>query len=171
MTVICGASTAGKSTQPAQAGCGHVDAACASLAACKPRRMDGPAARRARARQHRSGRCRGGGGRPSALCREFPAGRGSGKRTASTPTDACPRSSRVRRQAEADGFLVDEMSRVILSGYRCAWPRRAECFGKQNTLGGVRRNRRQSRSTSCPPIMASSRSPSRGLLVRCTTLP
>src|SRR3981189_445887 len=27
---------------------GHVYAACASLAACKPRRMDGPAARRAR---------------------------------------------------------------------------------------------------------------------------
>ena len=169
MTVICGASTAGKSTQPAQAGCGHVYAACASLAACEPRRMDGPAARRAHAST--SGRCRGRRGKPSASCREFPSGRGSDKRTASTPTDACQRSSRVRRQAEADGFLVDEMSRVILNGYRCAWSRRAECFGKQSTLGGVRRNRRQSRSTSCPPIMASSRSPSRGLLVRCTTLP
>jgi hypothetical protein len=107
----------------------------ASKDGCAPRRGD-------RARQHRSGRCRGRRSRPSASCREFPSGRGSDKRTASTPTDACQRSRRVRRQAEADGFLVDEMSRVILNGYRCARSRCAECFGKQSTLGGVRRNRR-----------------------------
>ena len=130
MTVICGASTAGKSTQPAQAW------QRASLEGwTAPRRGD-------RARQRRSGRCRGRRGKSSASCREFPSGRGSDKGTASTPTDACQRSSRVRREAEADGFFVDEMSRVILNGYRCARSRCAECFGKQSTLGGVRRNRR-----------------------------
>ena len=99
MTVICGASTAGKSTQPAGKSTQPAQAWLrASLEGwTAPRRGE-------RARQHRSGRCRGRRGKPSASCREFPSGRGSDKRTASTPTDACQRSSRVRREAEADGF-------------------------------------------------------------------
>jgi hypothetical protein len=121
---------AGKSTQPAQT--------------WQRASLEGWAAlqRGDRARQRRSGRCRGRRSRPSASCREFRSGRGSDKRTASTPTDACQRSRRVRPEAGADGFLVDEMSRVILNGYRCARSRCAECLGKQSALGGVRRNRR-----------------------------
>ena len=115
---------AGKSTQPAQA--------------WQRASLDGWTAplRDDRARQRRSGRCRGRRSRPSASCREFRSGRGSDKRAASTLTDACQRSRRVRREAEADGFLVDEMSRVILNGYRWARSRCAECFGNQGTLGG-----------------------------------
>jgi hypothetical protein len=134
MTVIWGASTAGTSTQPAQAWQrASLEGWMARLRGDRARvnvapvdAEDAEAGLRLRAANFRQGR-------------------GSDKRPASTPTDACQGPRRVRREAEADGLLVDEMSRVILNGYRCAWSRCAECFGKQSTS---RRRSAQSPSIS-----------------------
>jgi hypothetical protein len=157
MTVICGASTADKSTQPAQACC---------VRASKDGRPRGVASARVNVEPVDVEDAEAGLRLRAANFRQGVAVTSARRRHRRTRVNA----RRVRREAEADGFLVDEMSRVILNGYRCARSHRAECFGKQSTLGGVRRNRRQSRSTSCPPIMASPPPPP-GLLVRCRTWP